>query len=441
LSEAGGVVTQQTGKVNSAAGFTSDQGGQNGQALQIADNPDLSTGRVGFTVAGWIYIASKGITGGGVLAGKGGGEGGPNMEYALSHEFTTFDRFVFQVGNGTNSILAIANSFGSPATNTWHFVVGWCDGSNLYIQVNNGAINQTAFTGVPLDDNHNFTIGCHDNFSGCLKGRVDEVGFWKRALTAEERATLYNKGYGCTYPFTSCYDEFVFLPVVQKPRPGLFGRVTYNGHPAPGVFLELRFYNGSVWSTMASTTTASDGSYAFLGIPSLRPGQEYYVRYRNFAGTPGRLWVWSTRELTTYSADSTVAIGDFDIADIYLVSPPPGAAVSLPYTFQWIRRPATPSDSYEFDIYDPTDGDPYGYTSPLGYVSGYTVTGLPAGFSSGVPYAWEIWVHNPDGGVGISYDTRFVTFTNLGFQAISGLAAVEARLLRTSQRVNDFPER
>jgi hypothetical protein len=68
-------------------------------------------------------------------------------------------------------------------------------------------------------------------------------------------------------------------------------------------------------------------------VPSLTPGQRYYVRYRNYADTPGRLWVWGTRDLTSYAAGSAVEIGNFDIADIALVSPPAGATVALPYTF------------------------------------------------------------------------------------------------------------
>jgi hypothetical protein len=89
--------------------------------------------------------------------------------------------------------------------------------------------------------------------------------------------------------------------------------------------------------------------------------------------------------------------------------------VALPYTFQWTRRPASPSDTYEFDLYDPADGDPYFYTDPpLGYVGSYTLSGLPARFRRGTQYAWEVWVYSPDGGYGISYDTRLVTFSSAG---------------------------
>ena len=178
---------------------------------------------------------------------------------------------------------------------------------------------------------------------------------------------------------------------------------------------------------------------AFASVPGLAPGQRYYVRYRNYANTPGRLWVWGTRDLTSYAAGSAVEIGNFDIADSPLIAPPAGATVALPYTFQWTRRPATPSDTYEFDIYDPTDGDPYAYTvPPLGYVGSFTMNSLPPGFSPGVQYVWEIWVYSPDGGYGISYETRAVTFSNTG---ASATVTSQSAQLRPAPVREDIPKR
>jgi hypothetical protein len=39
-------------------------------------------------------------------------------------------------------------------------------------------------------------------FQGYFDGRIDEVGFWDRALAGSEIAALYNGGSGITYPFT-----------------------------------------------------------------------------------------------------------------------------------------------------------------------------------------------------------------------------------------------
>lgn len=202
-----------------------------------------------------------------------------------------------------------------------------------------------------------------------------------------------------------------FLPLISRPQPGISGHVNENGLPAAGVSLELLFYNGFSWSTYATQTTDAGGNFKFTNVPALNPGQSYDVRYSNTSDTSGRLWVWWTRELTSYSPGDAVEIGDFDIADIALLSPVDGATVSLPYSFRWTPRPATPSDQYEFNLYDFDESGPYFFTDPpLGYVGSYTLGSLPEGFASGVPYGWEVWVYSPDGGSGISYELRLVTF-------------------------------
>ena len=206
----------------------------------------------------------------------------------------------------------------------------------------------------------------------------------------------------------------IFLPVLVKNNSytNIYGYVTQSGTAVGGVPLELRFYNGSAWSTLATTTTAPDGKYIFLA-PPLSSGQAYYVRYLN-SGTYGRLSFWDTRVLTTFTAASDVLIGNFDLDDIALTAPSPGATVALPYTFQWNRRTATPSDSYEFDLFDPYTGSPWWYTAPLGYVGSYTLTGLPSGFSTNKRYCWAVGVYGPDGGYGMSYYCYIVQFANTG---------------------------
>jgi hypothetical protein len=235
----------------------------------------------------------------------------------------------------------------------------------------------------------------------------------------------------------------VYLPLMATPRLGIHGRVTDNGVPVAGIPLELRFYNGSAWSSIASTYTQADGWFAFTNAPSLGAGQRYYVRYQNTTGA-GRLWTWHTRVLDTFVAGSSSHIGDFDVADIGLVSPGNNTSVSLPRTFQWSIRSAMPSDTYEFNLYDPSTGTPYFYTDPpLGYVGSYTLNTLPGGFAINHPYAWEIWVYSPDGGYGISYETRMISFTNQGLTDRPSAANIAQRLFAKTrvQQSLDFEMR
>jgi hypothetical protein len=67
-----------------------------------------------------------------------------------------------------------------------------------------GSIRPAFVSGNPVDTTAAVNIGrggvaspqYHD-------GRIDEVGIWKRVLTAAERTQLYNGGLGYTYPFTA----------------------------------------------------------------------------------------------------------------------------------------------------------------------------------------------------------------------------------------------
>lgn len=212
----------------------------------------------------------------------------------------------------------------------------------------------------------------------------------------------------------------VFLPLIAHSCSGIRGRVTYNGNgsSAAGIPLSLRFYNGSSWSTLATTSTASDGSYVFCGAPSLGANQRYYVRYLNTTNQ-AFLSYWQTARLTSYTAGASVSIGDFDIADIQLSSPYPGATVWLPCIFQWVSRWATPSDSYEFNLFNPS-GSSWWWTPHLGYSSVIRLDSLPAGFYPGIDYGWYVAVYSPDGGYGESFYYRRVRFANSSIPGAAG---------------------
>ena len=203
----------------------------------------------------------------------------------------------------------------------------------------------------------------------------------------------------------------LYLPLMSKPRPGIQGYVTFNGAPAADVFLELRHFDGQSFSTQASGNTDANGFYDFQA-PSLPAGQYYYVRYLNHQIDPSRLSFWATANINSYTAGNAAAGGSFDLGDVVLTSPASGATVALPAPFQWVRRPATPTDSYQFSLFDP-NGNAFGQTGLLGYVNGLTLTGVPSNFHSGIPYGWYVAINSPDGGYGESYYYRPVTFSNV----------------------------
>ena len=212
-----------------------------------------------------------------------------------------------------------------------------------------------------------------------------------------------------------------YLPTVLRPQPGIQGRVTQGGAPAAGISVELRFYNGSSYSSAGTTTTDGAGVYVFAGAASLGSGQRYYVLYRNVEDDLSRLSSWSTRVLTSFTAGQSVPIGDFDLANFSQTTPGSTSYVSLPRAFGWDFRPATPDDTFDFNLFDPDDGNPFFWTNPpLGHVNGYTLNSLPGGFSTNTWYGWFPGVYSPDGGYGEPYYFWWVAFSNAGQAAGAG---------------------
>lgn len=197
-------VTQTTGKIGSGAQFTA----ANSEYLSINDNADLSTGDIDFTISAWVYLTDK--TTSRIIAQKGPGWAG-NLEYVLYYR-SDVDRFRFHVGTGDYNTYGLvnANSGGSPQLNTWYHVVGWHDATNntVNIQVNNGSIDSTSYSLGGYDSTGPFYIGLSS--TSYMNGAIDSVGFWKRTLTADERALLYNSGSGNEYPFIAP------IPTAQK---------------------------------------------------------------------------------------------------------------------------------------------------------------------------------------------------------------------------------
>lgn len=83
---------------------------------------------------------------------------------------------------------------------TWHFIRFWYDGAKLNLQIDNGTVNSSApfaFTDSAFDE---FDLGGNATIVPDVPCRnFDELGFWKRALTDAEAASLWNGGAGITW--------------------------------------------------------------------------------------------------------------------------------------------------------------------------------------------------------------------------------------------------
>ena len=184
-------VTQAAGKVGTAAQFTA----ANSEYLSIADNADLSAGDIPLAIAFWVYFDNT--TGNPALVSKFDMGVENDREYVIYHE----GGFRFD-GRGGVTGFSIGGG-GAAANGTWHFVVAWHDpvANTVNMEVNGGAQSFSAAHSAGINDTTaRFVIGTHSGAPGnFLSGRIDEVGVWKKVLTAQERTDLYNAGQGNTY--------------------------------------------------------------------------------------------------------------------------------------------------------------------------------------------------------------------------------------------------
>jgi hypothetical protein len=192
-------VTQAAGKIANAGQFTA----ANSESLSIVDNASLSTGDIDFMITAWVYFDSFGASGQGVVTKDGAGSG--NREYGLIFNKSA-NRLSFLISNDGSSVALVNDDvLGAPATATWYFMVGWHDSvaNTINIQVNNGTVGSAAHTTGGFDSTTQLRIGSLSSNINFVDGRIDEVSFWKRILTAAELTTLYNSGAGRAYPWTT----------------------------------------------------------------------------------------------------------------------------------------------------------------------------------------------------------------------------------------------
>jgi hypothetical protein len=186
-------VTQAAGKVGNAGQFTS----ANSEYLSRADNADLSTGDIDWTITAWIYADTL-VNFGGIVHKGWSSSADTNREYVLYVDGGTLR---FLVGTNGGSQVVQATNFGALSTATWYFVTLQHDsvGNTIGISVNDGTFNTTSHSLGTQDGTSAFQIGGVSAQSLYWNGRIDQVGFWKRKITSGEITQLYNAGSGISY--------------------------------------------------------------------------------------------------------------------------------------------------------------------------------------------------------------------------------------------------
>jgi len=206
-------VASGTGKINNAADFEFSNGLE---SLSHTSNTDLQTGDIDFTITAWVNLESGPNNYNGIVTK----DGAAGRDYFLVYD-NVVSHFIFYCRRSATDVKAEATTFGVPSLSTWYFIAAWHDATadTVNIQINNGAVNSTA-SGGALDSPTTiaFHIGAAAWGVGTeFDGLIDEVGFWKRVLSSQDRTDLYNAGAGLAYPFGAAAQDTPEL------RTGRFG--------------------------------------------------------------------------------------------------------------------------------------------------------------------------------------------------------------------------
>lgn len=254
LTESGGTIATDTGHVGATA---RDFEAGDTEGFTLADNADLSTGDISFTVSAWVKAET--LSGFPAIVAKWDGET-TNSEFILFMFGTTP---AFSVGR-SNTLTTRVESSQTASTGVWYHLVGRRDKENdqLKITVNN-VTSQVAYTADVNNGSAPFEIGA--NVSGGLywDGLIEQVGFWKRALTDDEVADLYNAGAGLAYDDLGTLSVEVTGPAAASRY--LVGEsidVEWNyGGDAVDVLLSKD--GGETFPVTVVSATADDGLYSF----------------------------------------------------------------------------------------------------------------------------------------------------------------------------------
>jgi len=186
-------VTQATGKVSTAGQFTK----VNSEHLTVPATHGLHGGDRDIAIVLWVYLDSD-TTEGLVRCGTGGVAA--SHDYILFHVGGATKRFEWDVAEGSSFNVLHSDNFGNTALATWYFVVCEYNASTntSSIQVNNGTADTLGSITSPNLIGNEFDLGRYH--SSWHDGRLDEVAFWSRLLTADEKTELYNSGLGIAYP-------------------------------------------------------------------------------------------------------------------------------------------------------------------------------------------------------------------------------------------------
>lgn len=189
------------GLASLAATFPGVAAGVGGQYLSRTSDASLQCGNIAFTIAGWFNFTNNAFAGSVIVKD----DGGSQREHAALRLQTSTDRLYGNIFDGTSTTVAVPAAGQVISLNTWYFgATTYAPGSpGTMTQFLNTSKQTGTATGTPGVSAAPLCIGGDTrsfNSSG-LGGSVMRAGLWKRVLSDDELAYLYNGGQGRDYPW------------------------------------------------------------------------------------------------------------------------------------------------------------------------------------------------------------------------------------------------
>ena len=173
-----------------------------GSSLSHADNDSLSIGTGGFTIGGWVRFDDVSTQDNHMLVHKASSREtttSANSEYMFSQRRERVQFLIAKAdGSGYHSVYSY--DIDEPG---WYFVAAWYDPATpdtVYLQIGNTTYSRASstFSAPQGDSTAEIEFGSIGGWY-TLNGALDEWFMYKRALSEDERAWLYNNGLGRSY--------------------------------------------------------------------------------------------------------------------------------------------------------------------------------------------------------------------------------------------------
>jgi len=199
--------TDTTGKIDDARAFSE----ASTQYLYRNSTTDLNPNNGSYSYNCWIYVAALAdFAAYHTVFNKGGIDGTTGLE-CITDADATKGRIAFGKPGGWVRLTTTYDW----TTGEWQMLTFTWDGTTSKIYRNGTLITGgTSNSGAYADTTHNFEIG--KNYQGTANsrkywnGKIDEFGYWTKALTQEEITSLYNSGNGLAYPFSTGWSKKIF---------------------------------------------------------------------------------------------------------------------------------------------------------------------------------------------------------------------------------------